>query len=109
VDMVRAQVLESQLEAGQAVVLAEARRLRGELEAGRLGVEEFESAKEGLTGDYDVIEGQLRRLRDFVDDDGVEEEEEGDGEGAVEVDERSDLDDGLGEEVRRETDGGEKL
>jgi flavin reductase (DIM6/NTAB) family NADH-FMN oxidoreductase RutF len=109
VDMVRAQVLESQLEAGQAVVLAEARRLRGELEAGRLGVEEFESAKEGLTGDYDVIEGQLRRLRDFVDDDGVEEEEEGDGEGAVEVDERSDSDDGLGEEVRRETDGGDKL
>jgi flavin reductase (DIM6/NTAB) family NADH-FMN oxidoreductase RutF len=104
VDMVRAQWLESNLEAGQAVVLAEAKGLRRELEAGRLTVEGFESAKGALTRDYDVIDAQLRRLRDFVDDDGVE------GEGDVEefmneVEEEERFGDVLGEEEIRETNG----
>lgn len=78
-----AQWLESCLEQGQVVLLEEAKVLRRELEEGRLRVGGFEKAKAELTKDYERIDAQLMRLREFAEDDGEGEfgDEEGDGEG----------------------------
>lgn len=76
----RAQWLESNLEQGQAVLLDEAKLLRRKLEDGGLRLAEFEEAKAGLTRDYEFVDAQLMRLRDFADEDDVlemEDEEEG--------------------------------
>lgn len=76
-----AQWLESNLEQGQVVLLDEAKVLRRELEDGKLRVVEFEKAKAELTRDYEVIDAQLMRLRDFAEDDVEELDEEEFGKG----------------------------
>jgi flavin reductase (DIM6/NTAB) family NADH-FMN oxidoreductase RutF len=87
------QWLESNLEHGQVVLLDEAKVLRRELEGGKLRVEEFEKAKAELTRDYEAIDAQLMRLRDFADEDDVEDmhDEDGfeEGSGFVEEEERT--------------------
>ena len=75
VNMARAQWLESNLEAGQAVLLTEAKLLRTALRDGQIRPEEFDTIKAKLTADYEMIDTQLMRLRDFVDEDDIEEEE----------------------------------
>jgi len=76
-----AQWLESNLEQGQVVLLDEAKVLRRELEDGKLRVAEFEKAKAELTRDYEAIDAQLMRLRDFAEDDVEELDDEEFGEG----------------------------
>ena len=73
-----AQWLETNLEHGQVVLLDEAKVLRKQLEDGKLRVEDFEKAKAELTRDYEAIDVQLMRLRDFAEDD-VEELDDEDG------------------------------
>jgi flavin reductase (DIM6/NTAB) family NADH-FMN oxidoreductase RutF len=77
VDMVRAVWLESNLERGQAVLLDEAKMLRRRLEDGQLNAKSFETEKAELTRDYEMIDVQLRRMRDLVDDDDVQDEDGG--------------------------------
>jgi flavin reductase (DIM6/NTAB) family NADH-FMN oxidoreductase RutF len=79
-----AQWLESCLEQGQVVLLEEAKVLRRELEDGRMRVGDFERAKAELTKDYEGIDAQLMRLREFAEDDGEGEFGEGDDDGVVE-------------------------
>lgn len=85
-----AQWLESCLEQGQVALLEEAKVLRRELEEGRLRVSEFERKKAELTRDYEGIDAQLMRLREF-EEDGVEGFDDGEefgegGDGFVEGD-----------------------
>lgn len=75
VNMARAQWLESNLEAGQAVLLTEAKLLRTALRDGQIWPNEFDTIKAKLTADYEMINTQLMRLRDLVDEDDIEEEE----------------------------------
>jgi hypothetical protein len=69
--------LESNLERGQAVLLDEAKMLRRRLEDGQLNAKSFETEKAELTRDYEMIDVQLRRMRDLVDDDDVQDEDGG--------------------------------
>lgn len=98
VNSARAQWLESNLEAGQAVLLAEAKLLRTAVYQGRLSAEEFEEKKAKITQDYEEIDTQLMRLKDFVDED----EFDGDGGGGVEGREESEEDDTSFSEGREE-------
>ena len=77
-----AQWLESNLEQGQVVLLEEAKVLRRESEDGKLRVVDFEKAKAELTMDYEAIDAQLMRLRDFAEDDVEELDDEEFGEGS---------------------------
>jgi hypothetical protein len=78
-----AQWLESCLEQGQVALLEEAKVLRRELEEGRLRVSEFERKKAELTRDYEGIDAQLMRLREFEEDgvEGFDDGEDGFGKG----------------------------
>jgi flavin reductase (DIM6/NTAB) family NADH-FMN oxidoreductase RutF len=78
-----AQWLESCLEQGQVALLEEAKVLRRELEEGRLRVSEFERKKAELTRDYEGIDAQLMRLREFEEDgvEGFDDWEDGFGKG----------------------------
>ena len=64
------------------VLLDEAKVLRKELEDGKLRAVDFEKAKAELTRDYEAIDAQLMRLRDFAEDDVEELDDEEFGEGS---------------------------
>lgn len=74
--MTRVPFLESNLEQGQAALLAEAKLLRDSLERGGLGAAEFEKAKAALMKDYEYIDAQLMRLRDMVEEDDIDDDED---------------------------------
>lgn len=73
--MTRVPFLESNLEQGQAALLAEAKLLRDSLERGGLVAAEFEKAKAALMKDYEYIDAQLMRLRDMVEEDDIDDED----------------------------------
>ena len=74
--MSRVPFLESNLEQGQAALLTEAKIKRDLLERGNIGGTEFEQAKVSLTKDYEFIDAQLMRLRDIVEEDDIDDDED---------------------------------
>ena len=68
VDFERARWLESTIEKGQAVLLAEARQAREMLEKGKLDRQRFDLVKESLGRDHGFLDTELLRLRQMVDE-----------------------------------------
>ncbi|KAM0717675.1 hypothetical protein Q7P37_007527 [Cladosporium fusiforme] len=80
----RAQELEIRLEQGQAALLLEAKALRSSYDAKRVSLSEFEKRKALYTKDYETINAQLLRLRDLVEEDDIEDDDDGERRGVSE-------------------------
>jgi hypothetical protein len=68
----RVQWLESSIEKGLAVLLQEAKGLRKAFDERKVTREEFEKVKAGLEGQHVVLDTEVMRLRQIVDEEGDE-------------------------------------
>jgi flavin reductase (DIM6/NTAB) family NADH-FMN oxidoreductase RutF len=68
----RIQWLESSIEKGLAVLLEEAKSLRTGFDSGKIDPESFESAKAMLSKEHMVLNTEVMRLRQIVDEEGDE-------------------------------------
>jgi flavin reductase (DIM6/NTAB) family NADH-FMN oxidoreductase RutF len=72
VDVRRAQWLESSIEKGQAVILAELQQIREMVQEGKMKEERYEIVKGNLETDHQTLATEAMRLRQMVEEEGYE-------------------------------------
>jgi len=72
VDFRRAQWLESSIEKGQAVLLAELQQVQEMIEEGKMTEERYEGLKANLETDHQTLATEAMRLRQIVEEEGYD-------------------------------------